>query len=1067
MATINDDDIQTAPLNTVTMGLPTPIEPIQTTPSRRGRGRPRGRGRGRPRATTAQRPSHDISEGWRIKSQTTEAVVVERAFTEDFIGERARLYCATVLGNLKAQCDVRDLPEGRARVLVLLCDPLLSQLRAWLNEFIRQQKLARAQLKRCDMYRFFAVFLLSHCTGFSMEKCVHLLNRMGLHAPVMSEVRFIANHLLAYSPVSRGRDGLQAWNACRDHTQQLTEFETLAFREVRKVFFSTMHLFATLDDDLFGTRAADNQVKTISARKADKEGHVADVLADALFRIVMGLRFRRRGEKQEVAIRRLMENVTDGRGEAALVGLTLTADRGYGKEAIVGILAELGISSMFILPEHLLRCHPFIGQSFLRSHRDDEVDEYSASEDSESEREKSVVRSAGGLEGGVIDQTANDLGSENNSTRSMDPSTSNFNADRKRAFIIDDAQQRGPASFHASKRLKGTTKSVAAVAVREHGTEKFSKVLRFLFQVPESMQRKLETWIAVPRPNVYQQYLFYGSVDKNDLLSEISTNAFSSGTGREELETVLSEKCTVLTVGQRCSDWFVLRQFRVTGTNAGALLASSATFCELTGVSPSTRERTLKEWFDVLMSSWFSTKKSTEAMKRGTVTEDAVVEALKTMDGILTVFPCGMLATLGEDYMACSPDGIALIDVDYFPSGIIDDEWRAVKIEGKSWGVAAVEVKTSVADTTVGDLLSLATATTIYCKVGDSSFVKYVAKEHTGQVMQQMMVLNVNFCIYVRAAECGVVYKVIVYCPSHTLDVALDILRSMVRPLLQWVSATPFSLPPFVGDDHKQEILSRLPFWQVINKRVMTVGVLPPVKVFKHATQSIYSKTKGGVDGATQARAILRSPTSHLKWEQKIVSQVLKTLAVNSFVGWRMAERGDLIESSAAFRSLDDYRHSLNCVQSLADFTFDLSKELLVYADDLTRPDVDDDGSGTETVENSLTGLSPEAIQDLKRRAESCKRGRIPFFNTEDMTKLRLQVLGHNPKQSGLAFCALCGVVINNKRGHMSSFQCSVCSVNLCVRTWPGLRLSCFTMWHSHKQLRPREMNFTNEDIEE
>jgi hypothetical protein len=41
--------------------------------------------------------------------------------------------------------------------------------------------------------------------------------------------------------------------------------------------------------------ATGNQVKTLSARKADREGHCADAIADALFRITIFVRFRRRG----------------------------------------------------------------------------------------------------------------------------------------------------------------------------------------------------------------------------------------------------------------------------------------------------------------------------------------------------------------------------------------------------------------------------------------------------------------------------------------------------------------------------------------------------------------------------------------------------------------------------------------------------------------------------------------------------------------------------------------------------------------------------------------------------
>jgi hypothetical protein len=51
------------------------------------------------------------------------------------------------------------------------------------------------------------------------------------------------------------------------------EFESTAFRTSLKSFFTPTFTAATLDDDLYGSRAADNQVKQLSIRKADKEGH--------------------------------------------------------------------------------------------------------------------------------------------------------------------------------------------------------------------------------------------------------------------------------------------------------------------------------------------------------------------------------------------------------------------------------------------------------------------------------------------------------------------------------------------------------------------------------------------------------------------------------------------------------------------------------------------------------------------------------------------------------------------------------------------------------------------------
>lgn len=65
--------------------------------------------------------------------------------------------------------------------------------------------------------------------------------------------------------------------------------------QVFEKYFSGRHsFFVTLDDDLLGT---ENEVKTLSNRKDDMEGHIVDVLAESIFRILIALRFRRSGEK--------------------------------------------------------------------------------------------------------------------------------------------------------------------------------------------------------------------------------------------------------------------------------------------------------------------------------------------------------------------------------------------------------------------------------------------------------------------------------------------------------------------------------------------------------------------------------------------------------------------------------------------------------------------------------------------------------------------------------------------------------------------------------------------------
>lgn len=68
--------------------------------------------------------------------------------------------------------------------------------------------------------------------------------------------------------------------------------------------------------------------------------------------------------------------VLEGHGEKVLKSLTVSVDRGYGKESLMQTLADCGSSSIFVLPEHLLRCHPFVGQSYFMIDRDDDIAEF-------------------------------------------------------------------------------------------------------------------------------------------------------------------------------------------------------------------------------------------------------------------------------------------------------------------------------------------------------------------------------------------------------------------------------------------------------------------------------------------------------------------------------------------------------------------------------------------------------------------------------------------------------------------------------------------------------------------
>ena len=243
--------------------------------------------------------------------------------------------------------------------------------------------------------------------------------------------------------------------------------------------------------------------------------------------------------------------------------------------------------------------------------------------------------------------------------------------------------------------------------------------------------------------------------------------------------------------------------------------------------------------------------------------------------------------------------------------------------------------------------------------------------------------------------------------------------------------------------------MSRQTFWKLIDDRVKLRGPFPPLKLFKLKLQSFYSKTKAGVDGATQQRAILRSSTSHFQWEQNLVSQILKTISIYSFVGWRMSERVDLLESTESLKALYKFRNPLSKVQATADFIFDVSQELLSHADTLQE------NSDTVEPHREITRGSP-TVRALITKAKARRRNRLTFYNSTDGRKLRLNVKNHTPVQkTGVNRCSLCGQNWTGYRRHQTSYVCSICPVRLCVRTYAGLRKSCFSVCDSSKVVEP------------
>ena len=150
---------------------------------------------------------------------------------------------------------------------------------------------------------------------------------------------------------------------------------------------------------------------------------------------------------------------------------------------------------------------------------------------------------------------------------------------------------------------------------------------------------------------------------------------------------------------------------------------------------------------------------------QGTTNEKAAFLELESKPFVKGVFELGMVARKEESWLACTADGIAVIDHTVLgPDGLTErNELGGI--------LASVEIKTSVASSSLDRAIGTATADSITCEFGDATFRQYIPETHMGQVIQQLPVLRVYLAVYVSASETGVLYVVIVRALEHVFVV--------------------------------------------------------------------------------------------------------------------------------------------------------------------------------------------------------------------------------------------------------------------------------------------------------
>lgn len=131
-----------------------------------------------------------------------------------------------------------------------------------------------------------------------------------------------------------------------------------------------------------------------------------------------------------------------------------------------------------------------------------------------------------------------------------------------------------------------------------------------------------------------------------------------------------------------------------------------------------------------------------------------------------------------------------------------------------------------------------------------------------------------------------------------------------------------------------------------------------------------------------------------MKWEQKIVQQTIKMIAINAFIAWEMNQKKDNLERKDTFHGIQQFSNSLKNVQSNSNYIYNLNREILIYSGKLQE----DSSEGGAVL--GISEVPSSEVYVLRARASARKKKLIPFFNSGEGSRLRLEVRGHEQRQT-------------------------------------------------------------------
>lgn len=113
---------------------------------------------------------------------------------------------------------------------------------------------------------------------------MYILSNIGQIVPAMTKSKLVHGNQRAFHPSHRSLKDDNVWEKQCDQTKYVGEFERLSFITSRCLLYVPTNQCVTIDDELMETHSQGSPVETIPESEWNREGQLADCIADALLR---------------------------------------------------------------------------------------------------------------------------------------------------------------------------------------------------------------------------------------------------------------------------------------------------------------------------------------------------------------------------------------------------------------------------------------------------------------------------------------------------------------------------------------------------------------------------------------------------------------------------------------------------------------------------------------------------------------------------------------------------------------------------------------------------------------